>query len=360
MKMKPKDKICIVSPLPPPFGGMAVQAEKLASLLQKEGYGVIKVATNAELPKILNFFSAIPFVRTIIRQLTFLLNLNAALSEVRCVYFLTGFKKFFFWVTYPALILMFIKNKQVILSARGGAAGEFFHKYRLIVKPVLKRLHAITVPSGFLKAAFKSELNIETTIVPNIADLEQFSFVRRNTFSPKLIVTRSLEEIYDLPTVIKAFSLVKKDYPEAELGVVGNGTLKESLKKLVQELEIQDNVIFYGEIPHEGICDIYDRYDILINASKVDNLPGALLEAFAAGLPVISTNAGGIPYMVVHRENGLLSDIGDHEALAANAIRIIEDSDLGKSLAIKGYVELQKYTWSHIKSILIPMMTYER
>ncbi len=328
-------------------------------LLQKEGYGVFKVATNPELSGVLKCFSAIPFIRTIIRQFLFLLNLNTVLSKVDVVYFLTGFLNFFFWVTYPALILLFVRNKQIILSARGGGARKFFKKYRLFIKPVLKRLYAVTVPSGFLKAAFKDELNIDTIIISNIADLKQFSFVKRNEFRPKLIVTRSLEKIYDLETVIKAFSIVEKEYPNAELGIVGDGSLKRDLILLVQKMDLQEKVSFYGEVSHKDIYDMYNKFDIFINGSKVDNLPGTILEAFATGLPVISTNAGGIPYMVVHRENGLLSDVGDHESLAINAIKIIKNPDLGKALAINGYVELQKYTWPNIKSELIPLLSNE-
>jgi len=360
MKMNSNNKICIVSPFPPPVGGMAVQADKLATLLENDGFKILKVATNVEMPKGLKFLSAIPFIRTIIRQILFLLNLNAVLSEVKVIYFLTGFFNFFFWVTYPALILMLIRNKPIILSARGGNARIFFQKYKLLIKPIFERLYAITVPSGFLKVVFKEELNIETTTVPNIADLVQFSFVKRNTFEPNLIVTRSLEKIYDLQTVIKAFSVVKEKYPNAQLGIVGDGSLKKLLIKQVQDLLIKKNVKFYGEINHKDIHRIYKEYDIFINASKVDNFPGSILEAFAAGLPVISTNAGGIPYMVVNKENGLLSDIEDYKTLAKNVIKLIENPDLGKALAMKGYIELQKYTWPHIKPIFNSLLIDER
>jgi len=351
--------ICIVSPAPPPFGGMAVQAEKLAELLEKEGFNVLRVATNPELPNGMHFFSKLPFVRTIVRQIVFLINLNTVLSQVSSVYFLTGFFNFFFWVTYPALLLMLVKRKKIILSSRGGGARLFFNKYGFLIKPVLKRLYAITVPSGFLKSAFKEELNIETIVVPNIADLKQFKFVRREKYRPRLIVTRSLEEIYDIPTVIRAFYKILKKHPNAHLGVVGGGSLRELLEKQVMDMGIENHVNFYGEVTHKKICSLYNQYDIFINASTVDNLPGSILEAFAAGLPVISTRAGGIPFMVVHGENGLLSDIGDDKTLAENTLQILGHPEKGMALAMKGYVELQKYTWPYIRSVLIPLLARE-
>lgn len=357
--MKSPSKICITSPFPPPFGGMAVQAEKLVRLLQKEGIEVIKVETNVELTGILRIFSPIPILRTIIRQIVFLIQLNKAVSGVESVYFLTGFFNFFFWVTYPALILLLFKKKKIILSARGGGARLFFQKYRFLVKPILKKVHTITVPSGFLQVVFKEELEIKTQIIPNIADLEQFTFRKRDKFQPKLIVTRLLEEIYDISTVIRAFHLVHEQYPEARLGIAGKGSLKEQLEQEVEDLGIAGNVEFHGEVSHEDIFNVYDQYDIFINASTVDNLPGSLLEAFAAGLPVVSTNAGGIPYIVVHKENGLLSEIKDYKSLSGHVLEILKNSEFGEALAMKGYVELQKYTWPSIKKKLVPLLTNE-
>lgn len=357
--MKPFKKICIVSPLPPPFGGMAIQAVKLANLLEEEGFEITQVATNPELNPWLKFLGYIPFIRTIARQILFLLRLNNAVKDCHTVYFLTGFFNFFLWVTYPALLLLMAKKKRVILSARGGAARKYFKKHKYIIKPVLDRVDQITVPSGFLQSAFKDELGLDSVIVPNIADLKQFVFVKREHFAPKLIVTRSLEAIYDVGTVLKAFSIIHKKYPEAELGVVGDGSLKGNLINLVKELKLDGSVRFYGEVKHKEINMIYQNYDIFVNASKVDNLPGSILEAFATGLPIVSTNAGGIPFMVFDKENGLLSEIGDHKTLAENALRIIQNPDLGQALTMKGYVELNKYTWDYIKTVLTPLLSYE-
>ena len=357
--MNSKNSICIVSPLPPPFGGMAVQAEKLANLMEMEGIRVYKVATNMKLTGGWAVIGHIPIARTLVRQLLFLSSLNEVLPKVSCVYFLTGFFNFFFWVTYPALILIFFKQTRVVLSARGGGARSFFQKYGFFVKPVLKRLDAIAVPSGFLREAFRDELGLETVVVPNIADLKQFRLKQRDQFSPKLIVTRSLEQIYDIPTVIRAFRHIASSCPKSRLGIVGDGSQRQTLEMMVRDLGLSNQVTFYGEVTHSQISDIYDQYDIFINASRVDNLPGSVLEAFAAGLPVVSTRAGGIPFMVTHKANGLLADLEDDKRLAAYALDIIENPELGRKLAMKGYDELKKYTWPHIRTILLPLLTHD-
>ncbi len=118
---------------------MAIQAQKMVSLLNEAGMKVIAVKTNADLPDGLRFISKVKGLRTMIRLFSFLNNLHKILPHVETVYFLTGFFNFFFWVTYPALILIKLHGKKVILSARGGEARLFFQKYRLLVKPILKK-----------------------------------------------------------------------------------------------------------------------------------------------------------------------------------------------------------------------------
>jgi glycosyltransferase involved in cell wall biosynthesis len=285
---------------------MAIQAQKLVSLLGENGFKVMSVKTNADLPNNLHFISKVKGLRTIIRLFCFLNNLHKILPQAEVVYFLTGFFNFFFWVTYPAIILIKLHGKKVILSARGGEARVFFQRYGLLVKPILKRVDAISAPSGFLKEAFEEVLGLDATIVPNIADFDQFKFRQRKPIRPKLLVTRSLEEIYNVGCVIRAFNKVHDYFPESSLGIVGDGSQRQALEKLVADLDLIDDVIFYGRIEHSKIQDYYDQYDIFLNASNADNLPGVILEAFASGLPVISTRAGGIPYMVEEGVTGLL------------------------------------------------------
>ena len=139
------------------------------------------------------------------------------------IYILSGFKWFFFWVTLPAILLAKFQNKKVILSGRGGAAEDFLKKWKYIVKPIFKLIDRVTVPSQFLRDVFKNVLDYETTIIPNIADLELFKYRERKRFNPKLIVTRRLEKIYNIACIIRAFQIIQQRYHNAELAIVGDG-----------------------------------------------------------------------------------------------------------------------------------------
>lgn len=351
-----KKTVCIVSPFPPPYGGMAIQAQKLVSFLEGSGVRVLTIKTNADLPNSLHSISKVKGLRTVVRLFCFLKNLHKILPEVQIVYFLTAFPNFFFWVTYPALILIKLHCKKVILSARGGEAKSFFKKYGLLVKPILKRVDAISVPSGFLRDVFGEAFDLKTTIIPNIADLNQFKYRQRKPVRPKLLVTRSLEEIYNVGCVIKAFERVHDHFPDSSLGIVGDGGQRSALEKLVASLNLSDSVTFYGKVEHANIQDYYDQYDIFINASKVDNQPGVILEAFASGLPVVSTKAGGIPYMVEDGETGFLVEKDDWSTLAEKVIRLLEEPELALTLANNARMECQKYSWENVKTALIPLL----
>ncbi len=348
--------VCIVSPFPPPYGGMAIQAEKLLSLLKENGIRVITVKTNSELPRRIRFVSRVPIARTIANVLVFLEKLSRALPGVSTLYFLTGFFGFFLWVTYPALLLIKAYGKRVILSARGGDARRFFQKYGWLVTPIIKRVDLVTTPSGFLKEVFEDCFNIQGVVIPNIVDLQQFQFRTRSCLRPRLIVTRSLQSIYNVGCAIQAFKEVRGVFPDARLGIVGSGVEFDELRRLTSALGLANAVTFYGQIPHTSIHLLYDAYDIFVNTSNVDNMPGCILEAFASGLPVVSTNAGGIPYLVKHGVTGLLVERNDCHGLAQSVVRLLKDPDLAVRMAARAREECRKYSAEHVKQVLIPLL----
>ena len=101
---------------------------------------------------------------------------------------------------------------------------------------------------------------------------------------------------------------------------------------------------FIGWVPFEAMPDLYDAADIYLNANDIDNTPVSILESFAAGLLVVTTEAGGIPYILEHERTGLMVKCGDHEALAASAIRLLEDPVLAPRLAHNARESVRPFT----------------
>jgi glycosyltransferase involved in cell wall biosynthesis len=92
--------------------------------------------------------------------------------------------------------------------------------------------------------------------------------------------------------------------------------------------------------------ELLDSGDVYLNSPRIDNMPTSIIEAWAAGLPVISTSAGGIPYLVRDGETGLLVDPGDDRAMATAALRLLRDPALAAGLARRSYEEcMERYVW---------------
>src|SRR5262249_3115335 len=149
---------------------------------------------------------------------------------------------------------------------------------------------------------------------------------------PHLVCTRGFHPYYCIDVVIRAFAIVKDKYPDAQLDLIGCGPLALEMRKLVSDLRLT-GVNFCGVASRSDIGRDYDRADIFINASRLDNMPVSVLEAFASGTPVISTAPDGMRYLVEDNRTGLLSAVGDPSALAANVLRVLHDPQLAQRLS---------------------------
>ena len=96
---------------------------------------------------------------------------------------------------------------------------------------------------------------------------------------------------------------------------------------------------------------IYGMADCVVNPSTVDNMPISLLEAFASGLPVVSTDAGGIPDILAHDVAGLLVPVGDSDGMGHAVCRVLEDRSLAARLSAAGRAEAEKYAWPRVRTL---------
>jgi len=165
---------------------------------------------------------------------------------------------------------------------------------------------------------------------------------------PSFLSNRNFDPIYNVPCVLKSFDIIQKRFADASLCVVGDGAQRAELEELARDLKLR-NVKFTGLVAPTEMPRLCDEADIYLNASNVDNMPLSILEAFAAGLPVVTTNAGGIPYIVSHEQTGLLVEKNDYEAMAAAAMRLLEDEELAAQITGRARAECAKYRWDVVR-----------
>jgi len=339
-------KVWIVAPTPPPYGGMSVQAGKLQQKLASEGIDAGVISTNPDLPVALRILGRIPVLRTILRETQYLISLGPLVRNPGVIHHFSASYLFFFLHSAPLLLLGKWAGAKIVLNYRGGKAADFLRSWSWAAVPLLRRADQIVVPSEFLQRVFR-DYGLVSTLLPNLADTELFPFAERERFSPRLFVSRSLEPMYDVECVLRAFQIVQSKAPQAALGIAGGGSEMNRLRGLVGEWGLP-GVTFYGAVSHEKLSSLYRQHDIYVNASRVDNFPGALVEAACAGLPIVTTRAGGIPEMIQNRENGLLCDLGDADALANSVLEILEHQDVGRQLARNARSWAEQFSWRNV------------
>jgi glycosyltransferase involved in cell wall biosynthesis len=340
--------LCLVGPLPPPSGGMANQCEQLSRLVAAEGMSVEVVRNNADYRP--RWLGRVPVLRALGRLLPYLVALWGATGRAGVVHVLANSGWSWHLFAAPAIWIARLRGVPVIVNYRGGHAESFLAGAPVQVRPTLRMAAALVTPSAFLQRVF-AQHGLPATIVPNIVDLSRFQArpLRPVADAPHLIVTRNLEPIYDIPTALRAFAIVQQRYPGARLTVAGTGPELGRLRALADELGLAAAVSFPGRIDNAQIGGLYADADCALNPSTVDNMPNSLLEAFASGIPVVTTDVGGIPDIATHGVHALLVPAGSPERMAGEALRVLGDPALGSRLRAAALEAARAYAWPMVR-----------
>jgi len=341
--------IGLVGPLPPPSGGMANQTQQLARLLAESGLRVELVRTNA--PCRPAWIERLRIVRALWRLLPYMFALWRCAGRVDVLHVMANSGWAWHLLAAPAVWIAHLRERPAIVNYRGGEAERFFAGQFRWVRPTLERACCVVVPSGFLHEVF-ARRGLKAEIVPNIVDLGRFRPGPGVRGRLHIVVARNLEDVYDIPTALRAFARVHATHPHARLSVAGSGPRRADLEGRSAELGLGAAVTFTGRLENERMADLYRGADLLLNPSLVDNMPISLLEAMASGVPIVSTNVGGIPYLVEHGKTALLVPPGDVEAMANAALRVIYDAGMAAALRASGLEAVQRFSWPNVRTPL--------
>jgi L-malate glycosyltransferase len=340
-------KLAIVAPSLRYVGGQSVQADLF--LRNWQGDPDVEadfIAVDPELPPSLAWIAKIPALRTIVREPLYIAALLSGLAEADIAHIFSASYWSFRLAPLPARFIANLKGKFALVNYHSGEARDHLQRFPEAIT-VLKKADKVVVPSPFLKNVFE-DFDIGADVVPNIADLSQFKFHLRKPLSAKLVCTRGFHRYYAIDAVVRAFAEVGRQMPDATLALVGKGPTEDEIRKLTRNLGVP-GITFAGVAPRTTIGEHYDRADVFINASVLDNMPVSIIEAFASGTPVVSTCPDGMEYLVEHERTGLLSPPGDVHALAENVLRLFKEPELAERLARNAFEESQKYTWEVVR-----------
>ncbi len=336
-------RVCYIAPSTETPGGQSIQAAWLLEGLK--GTPDIEaelLPIHPRLPGALHRLHKIKYVRTAIYTVAYYALLFARLPRFDVVQVFAAAYFSFVITSAPAVIIAKLYGKKVILHYHSGEAEDHLRRWRWTTRPIMWLADVIVTPSGFLAEIF-ARFGLRACAIFNVARLDLFRFRERKPARPVFFTSRSHEPLYNVACVLRAFALIQRRYPNASLTVGGDGWQRPQLERLARSLELR-NTVFTGRIPFDQMPIVYDAHDVYLMGNDIDNMPNSITECFAAGLPVVTTNAGGVPYIVKHEETGLMVQCGDYEALAANAIRLIEDQELAAGIARRAREECARYS----------------
>jgi glycosyltransferase involved in cell wall biosynthesis len=255
----------------------------------------------------------------------------------------------FVWAEAVCQIFRWV-SKPYILTLHGGNLPAFAQSWPRRVRHLLGSAAVVTTPSRYLlenMAHYCPHLRL----LPNPLDLSAYKFKLRKHLQPSLVWLRSFHAIYNPSLAPKTLARLVHSFPGSYMTMIGpdkgDGSL-QAMQGIATELGVTHRIGLPGRLPKAEVADWLNRGDIFLNTTNVDNTPISVLEAMACGLCVVSTNVGGIPYLLEHEYDALLVPPDDPAAMATAVHRLLTEPGLAERLSRNARRKAEQFDWSII------------
>lgn len=255
-----------------------------------------------------------------------------------------------FWYAFVCSQIARFRKIKYIPILHGGNLPNRLQKNPKISRIIFKHAYQNVAPSNYLKSEFEKYGYTSVTYIPNSIPLQDYTFKKRSVFHPNLLWVRAFASIYNPQMAVLVLISLQKKYPNATLTMVGpdkDGSL-ESTKKLANDLGV--NVNFTGQLSKEDWRDLAAEHDVFINTTHFDNTPVSLIEAMALGLPIVSTNVGGIPYLVEDKKHAFLVQDNDTQEMVQSIENLLDDQDFAIQMINNAKALALSFDWDVVKT----------
>ena len=336
-------RICLVGPSMDIVGGQAVQVTRLLRRLREcDGLDVDFLPVNPRLPGPFRMLQRVKFIRTMATSIAYGASLLHRVRRYDVIHAFSASYTSYLLAPLPALLVARLFGKRIVLNYRSGEANDHLRRSPL-ARWTMRLADEIVVPSGYLVGVF-AQFGLTARAIVNFVDLDRIDHRVRTTIRPIFLSNRNLEPLYNVACTVRAFAIIQRDQPDARLTIVGDGSERAALERLARQLALR-NVTFVGKVAPERMREFYDAADVYLNSPAIDNMPNSIIEAYAAGIPVVTTNAGGIPYVVTHADTGFMVESDDHEGMARCALELIHVPERALVAVRARDVCLRRYVW---------------
>lgn len=255
----------------------------------------------------------------------------------------------FLWALLACWILRSVRTP-FVLMLHGGNLPKFAARRPDLVRGLLASACVVTAPSDYLADQMR-KYRSDIRVLPNGINVDRYHFRLRSRVAPRLIWLRAFHEVYDPKTAVQTVALLKQDFPDVHLTMIGpdkgDGSF-ENTQLEVDRLGLATHFTLKGSVPKKDVPACLADGDIFLNTSLVDNTPVSILEAMASGMCIVSTNVGGIPYLLKAGHEALLVSPGDPEKMAEAVRQILQDPELARRLSRNAHSKAQVSDWSAV------------
>lgn len=307
--------------------------ETLGVFLAEEGYVV--EYTSDKKNQVLRLFDMITTTLLCVRKVDYVLIDTYSTSS-------------FWYAFFCSQIARWFKTKYIPLL-RGGDLPNRLKTNPNLCQFIFKNAFTNVAPSHYLLEAFKKNGFENVLFIPNSIQLKEYEFKNRIQLQPKLLWVRAFARIYNPKMAVEVLKSIKEQYPKATLTMVGpdkDGSLLET-QEFAKNLNLEVN--FTGKLSKKQWTDLAKEHDIFINTTHFDNTPVSVIEAMALGLPIVTTNVGGIPFMLTNGENALLVADNATGAMVQAIETLLLDVHLVQKLTINAKALAGSMDWQNVK-----------
>jgi glycosyltransferase involved in cell wall biosynthesis len=255
----------------------------------------------------------------------------------------------FLWAEAVTLALR-LARKPYVLALHGGNLPRFLQRRPARARRLLSSGNRVVAPSKYLASQLRPH-RPDIRLIPNGLDLANYPYRQRVRVRPRLVWLRAFHSIYHPLMAVEILRILAGEFDDATLLMLGPAKTPKVLQDCIAAAErygISRQVHFGGAVMKADVGRWLQQGDIFLNTTNYDNAPVTLMEAMACGLPVVTTDAGGVPYIVEHERNGLLSGRRDAPAMSANVRRLLLENGLAARLSAAGREFAESLDWAKI------------
>ncbi|WP_142785593.1 glycosyltransferase family 4 protein [Changchengzhania lutea] len=316
-------------------GKTATAIDTLGDLLIAEGF-VVKRASNKK--------------NRVLRLLDMLFSVLKFSNKTDLVLIDTYSTHNFYYAYFVSQLCRVLRLKYIPIL-HGGDLPQRIKKSPKLSRAIFSHAHIIVAPSLYTKSRFEALGYNNLICIPNAIEIKDYEYRKRIIDTPKLLWVRTFAKIYNPLLAIKILKDLKDKGLNAQLCMVGpekDETLEDA-KALAKSLDLDIN--FTGKLSKHEWIKLSKYYNIFINTTNVDNMPVSVIEAMALGLPIVSTNVGGLPYLIENDKDGILVNAEAIDEFLKAIDDLMNNPEKVKRISINARAKAESFQWNTIKHL---------